>query len=93
MGKAERRDILERLDHGDIQVVTNVFVLTEGWDSPPVSCAILLRQCSDLGPLVQMVGRILRVHPGKHDAILLDFGTSILTHGTLEQDAELLPEI
>lgn len=93
LSRGERRDILDRLDHGDIQVVCNVFVLTEGFDSPPVSCAILLRQCSELGPLVQMVGRILRTHPGKQDAILLDFGTSILTHGTLEQDAELLPTI
>lgn len=93
LSKGERREILERFDSGDIQVVCNVFVLTEGWDCPAVSCAILLRQCSDLGPLIQMVGRILRIHPGKKDAILLDFGTSILTHGTLEQDAELLPDI
>lgn len=93
LSKGERRGILEALHSGDIQVVCNVFVLTEGFDCPPVSCAILLRQCSDLGPLVQMVGRILRNHPGKTEAILLDFGTSILTHGTLEQNAELLPEI
>lgn len=93
LSRGERNSILARFDKGEIQVLTNVFVLTEGWDCPAVSCAILLRQCSDIGPLVQMVGRILRNSPGKTDAILLDFGTSILTHGTLEQSAELLPEI
>lgn len=93
ISRTERVRILGRLASGETQVVTNVFVLTEGFDCPPVSCAVLLRQCSDLGPLVQMVGRILRTHPGKKDAILLDFGTSVIKHGTLEQDAELLPSI
>ena len=71
-------------------------VLTEGWDHPPTSCVVLLRPSSYKSTMIQMVGRGLRTvdpaeHPGvvKTDCVVLDFGTSSLTHGTLEQDVDL----
>ena len=71
-------------------------VLIEGWDHPPTACVVLLRPSSYKSTMIQMVGRGLRTidpaeHPGvvKTDCIVLDFGTSSLTHGTLEQDADL----
>ena len=71
---------------GDVQVVVNVAVLTEGWDHPPTSCVVLLRPSSYKSTMIQMVGRGLRTvdpeeHPGvvKTDCIVLDFGTSSLT--------------
>ena len=42
----ERAATLTRFDKGNIQVLVNVAVLTEGYDSQPVSCVILLRPCS-----------------------------------------------
>ena len=91
-----RKAILRRLDQGEVQVVVNVAVLTEGFDSPPVSCVILLRPCSFKSTMIQMIGRGLRVvnpreYPGivKKDCIVLDFGTSILTHGDLESLVDL----
>jgi hypothetical protein len=93
---AERRSILASYESGRIRVITNVAVLTEGWDHPPTSCVVLLRPSSWKSTMIQMVGRGLRPvdpaeHPGvvKTDCIVLDFGTSSLTHGTLEQDADL----
>ena len=90
MADSERRAILTRFDRGQIQVLTNVMVLTEGFDSQPVACVVLLRKCSEKGPLIQMVGRGLRtVDPAlfpdvvKKDCVVLDFGTSLLTHGDL----------
>lgn len=90
LGSEERRATLARFDKGDVQVITNVMVLTEGFDSQPVSCVVLLRKCSAKGPLIQMVGRGLRPvlpedYPGvvKKDCVVLDFGTSLLTHGDL----------
>jgi len=92
----ERRNILAAFARGEIRVITNVAVLTEGWDHPPTSCVMLLRPSSYKSTMIQMVGRGLRVidpteHPGivKTDCIVLDFGTSSLTHGTLEQDVDL----
>ncbi len=71
-------------------------MLTEGWDHPPTSCVVLLRPSSYKSTMIQMVGRGLRTvnpeeHPGiiKTDCIVLDFGTSTLLHGSLEQDVDL----
>jgi hypothetical protein len=57
---------------------------------------VLLRPSSFKSTLIQMVGRGLRTvdpeeHPGvvKNDCIVLDFGTSSLIHGSLEQDVQL----
>jgi DNA repair protein RadD len=92
----ERESIFKRLDSGETQVLVNVAVATEGWDCPPVSCVVLLRPCSHKSTFVQMIGRGLRKiepdrYPGliKTDCVVLDFGTSALTHGSLEQDIDL----
>lgn len=96
LGKAERREILAAIDQGELQVVVNVAVLTEGWDCPPVSCVVLLRPSSHQTTMIQMIGRGLRTvdpeeYPGvqKSDCIVMDFGISVLTHGSLEQKARL----
>ena len=93
---ATRRRILAAYASGEIQVIVNVAVLTEGWDHPPTSCVVLLRPSSYKSTMIQMIGRGLRTvdpeeYPGivKTDCIVLDFGTSSLTHGTLEQDVDL----
>ncbi|HAW21091.1 MAG TPA: type III restriction endonuclease subunit R, partial [Flavobacteriales bacterium] len=38
--------ILDRYARGDVTVIVNVQVLTEGWDHPPTSCVVLLRPSS-----------------------------------------------
>ena len=93
---AERKAALASFEDGTAQVVVNVAVLTEGWDYPPTSCVVLLRPSSFKSTMIQMIGRGLRtidpeVHPGilKTDCVVLDFGTSTLMHGSLEQDASL----
>lgn len=100
MADGERKATLQRFDKGRLQVLVNVAVLTEGYDSQPVSCVLLLRQCSEKGPMIQMAGRGLRtvdpeLYPGvvKKDCIILDFGTSLLTHGNLDQEDGLHQEI
>jgi superfamily II DNA or RNA helicase len=91
-----RKSILADYAAGDIRVIVNVAVLMEGWDHPPTSCVVLLRPSSYKSAMIQMVGRGLRTvdpeeHPGvvKTDCVVLDFGTSSLIHGTLEQDVDL----
>ncbi|MDP2357731.1 MAG: DEAD/DEAH box helicase [Beijerinckiaceae bacterium] len=91
-----RRALLTSYARGSIRVVVNVAVLTEGWDHPPTSCVVLLRPSSFKSTMIQMVGRGLRTvnpeeHPGiaKTDCVILDFGTSSLIHGSLEQDVDL----
>lgn len=93
---AERAELLRRFDAGDVQVLVNVAVLTEGYDSPPVSCVILLRPCSFKSTMLQMIGRGLRTvdparYPGveKTDCIVMDFGRSLVTHRDLESKVRM----
>ncbi|MGE3158598.1 MAG: DEAD/DEAH box helicase [Xanthobacteraceae bacterium] len=97
MDDASRSAALAAYSAGRIQVVVNVAVLTEGWDDQPTSCVVLLRPSSYKSTMIQMIGRGLRIvnpeeHPGviKSDCIVLDFGTSTLLHGSLEQDINLV---
>ncbi|MCH4540456.1 DEAD/DEAH box helicase [Ochrobactrum sp. A-1] len=96
MADGERQAALAAYAAGDVQVVVNVAVLTEGWDHPPTSCVVLLRPSSYKSTMIQMVGRGLRTvdpneHPGvvKTDCVVLDFGTASLMHGSLEQEVDL----
>ncbi len=82
----ERDSILAKLAAGTVEVVTNAMVLTEGWDCPSVSCAVLGRPTKQLGFYRQMVGRILRPAPGKTDALILDHAGSTLTLGFVEDE-------
>jgi DNA repair protein RadD len=68
----ERAAILNRFRSGDLRVLVNVYVLTEGFDAPETDCVILARGCGTAGTYLQMVGRGLRPAPGKRDCFLLD---------------------
>lgn len=92
----ERRAILAAFDRGDVPVLLNPMILTEGWDAPVCSCVVLLRISSHKSTMIQMVGRGLRKldprrYPGrvKRDCLVLDFGISLLTHGDLNADVRL----
>jgi DNA repair protein RadD len=68
----DRDATLARFARGELDVLCNVMVLTEGWDCPPASCCILARGVGSRGLLVQMVGRVIRASEGKEGATLLD---------------------
>jgi DNA repair protein RadD len=96
MTKKEREDALQALVVGKIQVIVNVAILTEGWDFPPISCVVLLRQSSYKSTMIQMIGRGLRtidpaIYPNieKKDCIVLDFGISSVLHKTLDDWVKL----
>jgi len=58
--KEERDDISRKLDAGELDVVTNVGVYTEGWDQPCVKLLMIARPTKSLVLFLQMVGRGLR---------------------------------
>lgn len=72
---------LERFKAGELKVLTNVFVLTEGFDAPRAEVCILARGCASVGAYLQMVGRVLRPHPDKERAMLLDLRGAVHKHG------------
>jgi superfamily II DNA or RNA helicase len=68
----ERHGILQRLHTGETQVVANVGVLTEGFDEPSIACIIIAAPTKSRVKYTQIVGRGLRLHPGKSDCLILD---------------------
>jgi superfamily II DNA or RNA helicase len=86
--KAERDATLARLASGEIELVTNCMVLTEGWDMPEVGCCILARPTKKMGLYRQMIGRVLRPAEGKTNAIILDHSGAVFRHGFAEDPVE-----
>lgn len=69
---AEREAALERYRAGEITILCNVGLFTEGTDLPSTGCIILARPTSSTTLYQQMVGRGLRLHPGKRFCWILD---------------------
>jgi superfamily II DNA or RNA helicase len=88
----DRRAVLRRLHAGETQVVANCAVLTEGWDEPAVSCALMCRPTKSAPFFTQMAGRVLRSFMGKDDALILDVaGSSEMGLATIATLAGLPP--
>lgn len=59
-GSSDRFTQIEKFENGDLDVLINVFVLTEGFNCPEM-CTVFVRDSSK-GPTIQMAGRVLRKH-------------------------------
>lgn len=70
--REDRTDIYRRYDNGELDVLHNCMVLTEGWDSPSTEVCVVARPTQNPALYTQMVGRVLRPSPGKLDALVLD---------------------
>jgi DNA repair protein RadD len=73
-----RGDQAKRLfERGKLKYLCNVNVLTTGFDAPHIDCVALLRPTMSPGLYYQMVGRGFRLHPGKQNCLVLDFGGNV----------------
>ena len=72
MGSEERRSLLARFKRGQVQVLTNVEVLTEGFDHPPIGCVVMLRPTESWALFCQAIGRGTRIAPGKDGLVVID---------------------
>ncbi|MFN7429950.1 MAG: DEAD/DEAH box helicase family protein, partial [bacterium] len=79
-----RAAILGRFRSGELKYLCNVNVLTTGFDAPHIDCVALVRPTMSPGLYYQMVGRGFRLHPGKTDCLVLDFGGNVLRHGPVD---------
>lgn len=68
----DRREILAAYSRGDLDVVANCAVLTEGYDEPRTDCIVVARPTKSRALYAQMVGRGTRRHPDKTDCLVLD---------------------
>ena len=83
--KAERDATLDRFRAGDLKYLSNVNVLTTGFDAPHVDCVALLRPTMSPGLYYQMVGRGFRMCEGKADCLVLDFAGNVERHGPVDR--------
>jgi ATP-dependent helicase IRC3 len=80
LSRDQRRSTLAAFSAGEIDVVTNCNVLTEGFDEPRVDCVIMARPTRSKLLYAQMVGRGTRLHAGKKDLIVIDVADNSRTH-------------
>lgn len=70
--RTERLGIYAQLNRGEIRVLVNVMVATEGFDAPAISCVLMARPTRLPGLYTQTIGRGLRPADGKTDCLVLD---------------------
>lgn len=78
--KSERDRIIKAFKEQRIKYLVNVSVLTTGFDAPHVDLIAILRRTESVGLLQQIIGRGLRLSPGKKDCVILDYAGNIETH-------------
>jgi DNA repair protein RadD len=91
---AERDELLARFrnvpsdglfERKPLKYLVNVNVLTTGFDAPNIDCVAMLRPTLSPGLWYQSVGRGFRLHPGKKNCLVLDFGGNATRHGPVDQ--------
>ncbi len=85
---ARQRDAtLDGFARGTVDVVSNVFVLTEGWDCARAEVCVLARGASSAATYLQMIGRVLRVGTdASKRALLVDLAGAVHEHGLPDED-------
>lgn len=78
--KAERKQILDDFKSQRIKYLVNVSVLTTGFDAPHVDVIALLRATESVALMQQMIGRGLRINPGKEDCLIMDYAGNVDNH-------------
>ena len=65
---------------GELDVICNATLLTEGFDAPATRIVMLLRPTQSRGMFAQMVGRATRLSSGKTEGLILDFVANSESH-------------
>lgn len=100
--RTDRLAVYAQLNRGEIRVLVNVMVATEGFDAPAISCVLMARPTRLPGLYTQTIGRGLRPSPGKDDCLVLDvvgasrhqrLVTLIDLHETAEYDTSELDNL
>lgn len=91
--KKERERIIAAFKAGRVSALCNVDVLTTGFDSPCTDCLVMLRPTESTSLYIQMMGRGMRLHPGKENCLVLDYAGNIERHGCIDDpNIKLSPE-
>lgn len=81
----ERPGLIDRFKRQVFKYLVSVGTLTRGFDASHVDVVAILRATESPVLLQQIIGRGLRLHPGKSDVLVLDYAGNVERHG-LEHD-------
>jgi len=81
---AERQQLNQDFKDLKFKCLISVGTHTVGFNAPRVDLLALVRATLSTRLYVQIIGRCCRTHPEKQNALLLDFGNNVKTHGFLD---------
>lgn len=81
----ERNEIIARFRSGKLRAITNANVLLTGFDAPGADLLACLRPTGSPGLYVQMMGRGMRIAPGKDNCLVLDFADNVGRFGPVDK--------
>lgn len=67
-----REELIKKFTNREIPVLVNCMIFTEGTDMPLVETVMIARPTQNSSLYTQMVGRGLRLYPGKEKLVLID---------------------
>jgi DNA repair protein RadD len=82
--KDERDSIVRRFKAGEIRCLVSMSVLTTGFNAPSVDLIAMLRPTESTSLYCQIMGRGMRLSPGKKNCVVLDFAGNVLRHGPVD---------
>lgn len=83
----KRKDIIQRFRDGDIKILCNCSLVSEGFDCPNCHCVIMLRPTMSTALFVQQSCRALRPQDGK-TAVIIDAVGNYARHGLPDDDRD-----
>lgn len=81
-----RQGYIDAMRSGELDCLNNVYVFTEGTDIPRARVCMLASAAHHCGNYLQKAGRVLRPHPSKQTAILIDLVGASILHGLPTED-------
>lgn len=86
LSKAQKAEVLRKIESHQIEVIIHVAMLGEGYDHPYLSIAAIFRPYRSLAPYSQFIGRILRKVPDEQYQVPIDNIGSVIAHRDLGLD-------
>ena len=79
----DRHEVKKMFKDGSVQAIVSVGMITTGFDAPNIDLIALMRPTKSPVLHVQMIGRGLRISPGKTHCLVLDFAGNVKRLGPI----------
>lgn len=84
--EAVRTRCIEKLQSGEIKILSNVGLFCRGVDLPFLGAILFARPTKSVNLYIQQCGRGTRPFPGKQNFLILDHAGNVMRHGFIEDE-------